>query len=66
MKKSKWAAECRGQTKTELNQTLANLLREQFKLKLQKASGELAKKHILAELRYKIACVKTVLAGEVA
>ncbi|KEY90897.1 50S ribosomal protein L29 [Candidatus Photodesmus blepharus] len=45
----------------ELNAELLNLLREQFNLRVQAATGQLQKTHTLRVIRHDIARVKTVL-----
>ena len=45
----------------ELNVDLLKLLEEQFKLRMQKATGQLAQTHLLKQTRQDIARVKTVL-----
>lgn len=45
----------------ELNSTLLDLLRDQFKYRLQKATGQLNQNHLLGQVRKDIARVKTVL-----
>ena len=61
MKKTNWVSESRAKTEVELNADLSSLLREQFKLKLQKASGELKNKSRLMQIRRDIARLKTIL-----
>jgi large subunit ribosomal protein L29 len=61
MKKRNWVSECRAKTDVELNTDLSSLFREQFKLKLQKASGELKNKSRLMQIRRDIARLKTIL-----
>ncbi len=51
----------KGKTVAELNQELIGLLREQFNLRMQRGSGQLAKPHQLRVARRNIARVKTVL-----
>ncbi len=46
---------------TELKEELLGLLREQFNLRMQKASGQLTKPHLMQNVRRNIARVKTVL-----
>ena len=55
------ASELQDKNVDDLNQELANLLREQFNLRMQKGTGQLAKPHLLKEVRRNIARVKTVL-----
>ncbi|MDG6897629.1 50S ribosomal protein L29 [Actinobacillus delphinicola] len=61
------AQELRTKTVEELQAELLNLLGEQFKLRMQLASGQLQQTHQLKQVRRSIAQVKTVLtekAGE--
>lgn len=44
-----------------LNIELSQLLREQFNLRMQSASGKLKQSHLLRKVRKKIAQVKTLL-----
>lgn len=44
-----------------LNIELSQLLREQFNLRMQSASGKLKQSHLLRKIRKKIAQVKTLL-----
>ena len=53
--------ELRGKSADELNQELLGLLKEQFNLRMQKSSGQLAQSHLLGKVRRDIARVKTVL-----
>ena len=55
------ASELRSKSKAELNQELENLLREQFNLRMQHATGQLTQTHQLKIVRRNIARVKTVL-----
>ncbi|GJM06313.1 MAG: 50S ribosomal protein L29 [marine bacterium B5-7] len=48
----------------KLQETLASLLKEQFNLRMQKGTGQLAKPHLLRQVRRNIARVKTLLRGE--
>ena len=61
MKKTNWVSACRAKGEVELNTDLASLFREQFKLKLQKASGELKNKSRLMKVRRDVARLKTLL-----
>lgn len=45
----------------ELDTELLKLLREQFNLRMQVASGQLQKTHLLKEVRRNVARVKTLL-----
>ena len=55
------AVELREKSVDELNQELLDLLKEQFNLRMQKSSGQLAQTHLLGKVRRDIARVKTVL-----
>ena len=61
------AQELRNKNVEELNAELVNLLGEQFKLRMQTATGQLQQTHQAKQVRRSIAQVKTVLtekAGE--
>ncbi|HTO17603.1 MAG TPA: 50S ribosomal protein L29 [Pseudomonas sp.] len=61
------ANELRGKSAQELNEQLLGLLRDQFNLRMQKATGQLGQSHLLKQVKRDIARVKTVLnqqAGE--
>ncbi|MDC9720891.1 MAG: 50S ribosomal protein L29 [Gammaproteobacteria bacterium] len=45
----------------ELQVSLLDLLKEQFNLRMQKASGQLGQSHMLGQTRRDIARVKTIL-----
>ena len=55
------ANELREKSVDELNEELLALRREQFKLRMQKATGELTRHHEHRRVRKDIARVKTVL-----
>jgi large subunit ribosomal protein L29 len=55
------ASELRKMNRDELKGELLELLREQFNLRMQRASGQLNKGHLLRNVRRNIARVKTVL-----
>ncbi|MBE9550230.1 MAG: 50S ribosomal protein L29 [Proteobacteria bacterium] len=55
------ASELRQKSVTELNEELKNKLQEQFNLRMQKGSGQLAGSNLLLEVRRDIARIKTVL-----
>jgi large subunit ribosomal protein L29 len=55
------AKELRGKSVAELNDELLALRREQFNLRMQGATGELAQNHQHRRVRKDIARVKTVL-----
>jgi large subunit ribosomal protein L29 len=54
-------SEYRDKTADELQKELLKLRRDQFGLRMQKASGQLGQTHLLEEARRDIARVKTVL-----
>lgn len=61
------AQELRNKGIKELKSELANLLGEQFKLRMQAATGQLQQTHQLRQVRRSIALVKTIItekAGE--
>ncbi|MCW8887311.1 MAG: 50S ribosomal protein L29 [Motiliproteus sp.] len=53
--------ELREKSVDELDQELLDLLKEQFNLRMQKSSGQLAQSHLLGQVRRDIARIKTVL-----
>ncbi|WP_454253890.1 50S ribosomal protein L29 [Pseudomonas sp. Marseille-Q7302] len=55
------AKDLREKSVEELNEQLLNLLREQFNLRMQKATGQLGQSHMLSQVKRDIARVKTVL-----
>ena len=55
------ASELRQKTVDELNQELLALLREQFNLRMQRATGQASKSHLFRQARRNIARVKMVL-----
>ncbi|CAA0080155.1 50S ribosomal protein L29 [BD1-7 clade bacterium] len=61
------AAELREKSVEELNATLISLREEQFKLRMQKSTGQLGQTHLLTDNKKDIARVKTLItekAGE--
>ncbi len=56
------AQELRGKSESELREELLSLLREQFNLRVQRATGQMAKPHLVREVRRNIARVRTVMA----
>ena len=61
------ASELRDKSAEELNDQLLSLREEQFKLRMQKSTGQLGQSHLLKQNQRDIARVKTVLtekAGE--
>lgn len=55
------AQELRNKSAAELREELKSLLREEFNLRMQKATGQLARPHQFQRVRKDIARVKTVL-----
>lgn len=58
------ANELRDKSRDELQETLHELLKEQFNLRMQQGSGQLARHHVMKEVRRNIARVKTVMAEQ--
>ena len=54
-------SELREKTTQELNDTLLSVREEQFKLRMQKATGQLGQTHLLKDNQRAIARVKTLL-----
>jgi len=55
------ANELREKSAQQLNEHLLGLLRDQFNLRMQKATGQLGQSHLLSQVKRDIARVKTVL-----
>jgi len=55
------ASELRAKSEAELKEELLGLLREQFNLRMQRASGQMSKGHLMRNVRRNIARIKTVL-----
>ena len=55
------ANELREKSVEQLNEQLLGLLRDQFNLRMQKATGQLGQSHLLLQVKRDIARVKTVL-----
>jgi large subunit ribosomal protein L29 len=55
------ANELRGKSAEDLNKQLLTLREEQFKLRMQKSTGQLGQTHLLQQNQRDIARVKTVL-----
>ncbi len=55
------AVEMRKKNAEDLTKHLRDLQQKQFKLRMQKATGQLTKTHELVEVRREIACTKTIL-----
>jgi large subunit ribosomal protein L29 len=54
------AKELRDKSEAEIKAELIKLRREQFQLRMQKASGQLGQTHLAREVRRDIARIKTV------
>ena len=61
MKTAEYVKNLRGQSAQALKEELAALRKEQFSLRMQKATGQLNKTTLVGEVKRKIARVKTVL-----
>lgn len=55
------AKELREKSVEQLSEQLLGLLRDQFNLRMQKATGQLGQTHLLSQVKRDIARVKTVL-----
>lgn len=55
------AKELREKSVQQLNEQMLGLLRDQFNLRMQKATGQLGQSHLLSQVKRDIARVKTVL-----
>jgi len=53
------ASELRDKSQADLRETLNELLKEQFNLRMQRGTGQLARPHLMKEVRRNIARVKT-------
>ncbi|WAJ38280.1 50S ribosomal protein L29 [Pseudomonas sp. GOM7] len=58
------ATELREKSAQQLNEQLLGLLRDQFNLRMQKATGQLGQTHLLSQVKRDIARVKTVLSQQ--
>jgi large subunit ribosomal protein L29 len=56
------ASDLREKSVEDLNKELLSLREEQFKLRMQKSTGQLGQTHLLKQTQRDIARVKTVLA----
>ncbi len=55
------ANELREKSQAELRETLQELLKEQFNLRMQQGTGQLARPHLMKAVRRNIARVKTIM-----
>ena len=58
------ASELRDKSQAELRETLSELLKEQFNLRMQRGTGQLARPHLMKEVRRNIARVKTEMSAK--
>ena len=56
------ASDLREKTPEELQEELLKVRKDQFGLRMQKASGQLGQSHLLNEARRDIARIKTIMA----
>ena len=54
-------SDLRGMSRDDLNKELVNLRREHFNLRMQRATGQLARPHEYGRVKKDIARVKTIL-----
>ncbi len=57
-------SELRGKQPSELRDTLHELLKEQFNLRMQQGGGQLSRPHLMHQVRRNIARVKTVMSEQ--
>jgi large subunit ribosomal protein L29 len=55
------ATELRDKNQAELRETLHELLKEQFNLRMQRGTGQFSRPHLMKDVRRNIARVKTVM-----
>jgi large subunit ribosomal protein L29 len=55
------AKELREKNQAELRETLHELLKEQFNLRMQRGTGQFSRPHLMKDVRRNIARVKTVM-----
>lgn len=65
MKATEYVKALRGKSAQELKDELIALRKEQFNLRMQKATGQLNKSNLVQNVRKKIARAKTVLRQQV-
>ncbi len=65
MKAPEYVKSLRGKDAKALNDELAALRKEQFNLRMQSATGQATKPHLIRDVRKKIARLKTVLTQQV-
>jgi large subunit ribosomal protein L29 len=65
MKTAEYVKSLRAKSAQELKDELVALRKEQFNLRMQYATGQLNKNHLIGDVRKKIARAKTMLASQV-
>jgi large subunit ribosomal protein L29 len=55
------ATELQGKSQAELQESLQDLLKEQFNLRMQRGTGQFSRPHLMKDVRRNIARVKTVM-----
>ncbi len=55
------ASELREKNASELKEEILSLLQEQFNLRMQRATGQMSKPHLMKEIRRDIARIKTIM-----
>lgn len=55
------ASELREKSVAELNEQLNTLYRDQFNIRMQKSTGQLAQTHLIGNIKEDIARVKTII-----
>jgi large subunit ribosomal protein L29 len=55
------ASELRGKSEAELRDTLHELFKEQFNLRMQRGTGQFSRPHLMKDVRRNIARVRTVM-----
>ena len=55
------ASELRDKSQAELGESLRDLLKEQFNLRMQRGTGQFSRPHLMKDVRRNIARVKTVI-----
>jgi len=55
------ASELRDKSQAELGESLRDLLKEQFNLRMQRGTGQFSRPHLMKDVRRNIARVKTVM-----
>ena len=64
MKSAEYVKSLRGRSAQDLKTELAALSREQFNLRMQQATGQQTKSHLVTNVRKKIARVNTALRSQ--